>query len=158
MSDEQTALLSDRQRTPIPKLQLAVILLLQICEVVTSYSILPYINQVYLSSSMQPDMAHSHLASKLIEDLGITGGDNAKLGYYAGLIVESSNKSTSKTGFMILCQESLFYVAQAATILQWGRISDRIGRKPILLIGLMGSALSMLCFGLSRTFATLVIR
>ncbi|KAF8348801.1 major facilitator superfamily domain-containing protein [Amanita rubescens] len=88
---------------------------------------------------MQPDMVHSYLASKLIADLGITGGDNAKLGYYAGLI------------------ESLFYVPQAATILQWGRISDRIGRKPILLVGLMGSALSMLCFGLSRTFATLVI-
>ncbi len=120
MSDEQTALLSDRhdlqrQRTPVPKLQLAVILLLQICEIVTSYSILPYINQVYLSSSMRPDMAHSYLASKLIADLGITGGDNAKLGYYAGLIVESSNKSTAKTGSMILCQESLFYVAQAAT-------------------------------------------
>lgn len=59
---------------------------------------------------------------------------------------------------MILSQESLFYVAQAATVLQWGRISDRIGRKPILLVGLMGSVLSILCFGLSRTFVALVIR
>jgi len=61
------------------------------------------------------------------------------VGYYAGLI------------------DSLYYVAEAATVLQWGRISDRIGRKPVLLIGLMGSALSMLCFGLSRTFTALVI-
>lgn len=53
--DEQIALLSDdrakpreRQRTPIPKLQLAIVLLLQPCEVVGRNSILPYINQVYL--------------------------------------------------------------------------------------------------------------
>lgn len=103
MPDEQTGLLGrsnrrdlERQRSPIPKLQLAIILLLQICEVVTSYSILPYINQVYSSPSVRPDMAHSYVASKLIADLGITGGDNAKLGYYAGLIVESSKNSTAK--------------------------------------------------------------
>lgn len=37
-------------------------------------------------------------------------------------------------------------------ILQWGRLSDQIGRRPILLTGLFGLGLSMLCFGLSRTF------
>ena len=52
--DEQTALLSDghtnrkRQWTPIPKLQLAIVLLLQSCELLVAHSILPYINQVYL--------------------------------------------------------------------------------------------------------------
>jgi MFS family permease len=56
------------------------------------------------------------------------------------------------------CQDSLFYVAEASTVLQWGRVSDRIGRKPVLLIGLMGTVLSMLCFGLSRTFTALVLR
>ncbi|KAF7317136.1 Major facilitator superfamily multidrug-resistance DHA1 sub-family [Mycena chlorophos] len=35
--------------------------------------------------------------------------------------------------------------------------NDRVGRKPILLIGLFGAALSMLFFGLSRTFIGLVI-
>ena len=59
---------------------------------------------------------------------------------------------------IISCQESLFFVAEAVTVLQWGRISDRIGRKPVLLIGLMGSTLSMLCFGISRTFTALVLR
>ncbi|KAF8718255.1 hypothetical protein AX14_012063 [Amanita brunnescens Koide BX004] len=57
--DEQTVLLSDRhdsacQRTPLPKLQLAIVLLLQSCEIVMGTSIMPYINQ-------------------LIEDLGIAG-------------------------------------------------------------------------------------
>ncbi|MFN8653228.1 MAG: MFS transporter [Gemmatimonadales bacterium] len=34
----------------------------------------------------------------------------------------------------------------------WGRLSDRIGRRPVLLIGLAGSAISYLIFGLAGTF------
>ena len=36
-----------RQPNPLPKLQLAIVLLLQVCEPITSQSILPYINQVH---------------------------------------------------------------------------------------------------------------
>jgi len=36
--------------------------------------------------------------------------------------------------------------------------SDRIGRKPVLLFAMVGTVLSMLFFGLSRTFSALVIR
>ncbi len=42
--------------------------------------------------------------------------------------------------------------------MQWSRVSDRIGRKPVLLTGLAGLCISMLCFGLSKTFTTLVVR
>lgn len=125
--DEETPLLpptvvvsQKRQATPLPKLQISIVLLLQLCEPIISQSIYPYINQ-------------------LVSELDITGGDERKVGYYTGLI------------------ESLFFATEALTILQWSRLSDHIGRKPILLIGLVGSALSMLCFGLSRTFSTLVI-
>ncbi|KAJ7025548.1 major facilitator superfamily domain-containing protein [Mycena alexandri] len=118
--DETSSLLSRPKKsiyedgpTPLPKLQLALILLVQICEPLSSQSIYPYINQ-------------------LLRELDITGGDERKVGYYA-------------------C-ESMFYVTEALTILQWSRASDRIGRKPILLIGLFGTAMSMLLFGLSRTF------
>ena len=41
-------------------------------------------------------------------------------------------------------------------ILQWGRLSDHVGRKPVLLLGLFGLALSMMCFGLSHTFWAVV--
>ncbi|KAJ7115631.1 major facilitator superfamily domain-containing protein [Mycena crocata] len=124
--DEQTALLAKPNpepvaRTPLPKRQLAIIMLVQICEPLASQSIYPYINQ---ASSVELD---------------ITGGDEKKVGYYAGL-------------------ESLFFATEAVTVLHWSRASDRVGRKPILLIGLFGTSVSMLCFGLSRTFWALVAR
>lgn len=125
--DEETPLLTSpveaskkRQASPLPKLQITIVLLLQLCEPITSQSIYPYINQ-------------------LVSELDVTGGDERKVGYYAGLI------------------ESLFFATEALTVLHWSRLSDYIGRKPILLTGLIGSALSMLCFGLSRTFWTIVI-
>lgn len=37
----------------------------------------------------------------------------------------------------------------------WGRLSDRVGRRPVLLVGLFGSALSYLLFGLAGSLATL---
>ena len=70
---------------PLPKLQLAIVLLLQVCEPITSQSIFPYINQVRLRRSRE---ASSHHFRQLIIELDITGGDDRKVGYYAGLIVE----------------------------------------------------------------------
>ncbi|KAJ6540841.1 major facilitator superfamily domain-containing protein [Mycena vulgaris] len=121
--DERTALLAKPtpappMKTPLPKRQLAIIMLVQICEPLASQSIYPYINQ-------------------LVSELDITGGDERRVGYYAGL-------------------ESLFFLTEAMTVLHWSRASDRVGRKPILLLGLFGTAVSMLCFGLSRTFWALV--
>ncbi|KAJ3568220.1 hypothetical protein NP233_g5851 [Leucocoprinus birnbaumii] len=127
VDDEQTPLLAspsteaqEPQPTPLPKLQVGVVLFLQLCEPITGFSIYPYINE-------------------LVSKLDIVGGDQRKVGYYAGLI------------------ESLFFATEALTVLQWGRLSDYIGRKPVLLTGLIGSSISMLCFGLSKTFWTLVI-
>jgi MFS family permease len=55
-------------------------------------------------------------------------------------------------------QESLFFFTEALFVYQWSKASDKIGRKPVLMIGMVGTMLSMLFFGLSRTFTTLVIR
>jgi MFS family permease len=60
--------------------------------------------------------------------------------------------------FFSFLQESLFFATQACTILHWSRLSDNIGRKPVVLIGLFGVSLSMYCFALSRTFWGLVFR
>lgn len=42
---------------------------------------------------------------------------------------------------------SAFAFAEFSSGVAWGRLSDRIGRKPVLLAGLAGTALSMLIFG-----------
>ncbi|KAI5981489.1 major facilitator superfamily domain-containing protein [Pisolithus marmoratus] len=120
--DESTPLLENpraEKKTPLPRTQLGVVLFVLFTEPVSAQYIFPFINQ-------------------LIRDVGVTGGDDRKIGYYAGVI------------------ESLFFVTQALTVLPWSCLSDHIGRKPILLVGLMGLSLSNLCFGLSRTFWALV--
>ncbi|EIW83691.1 MFS general substrate transporter [Coniophora puteana RWD-64-598 SS2] len=118
---EDSALLPGKKAvTPLPKGQIGILLLAQIIEPFAALVIYPFINQ-------------------LIGELNITGGDDRKIGYYAGLV------------------ESLFYVTQAMTVFQYSRLSDRFGRKPVLLLGIFGLALSMLCFGLSRTFWSLIL-
>ncbi|KAF8183403.1 member of major facilitator superfamily multidrug-resistance, DHA1 sub-family [Pholiota molesta] len=78
-------------------------------------------------------------APQLIRDLGITNGNETQVGYYVGLM------------------QSLFFLTQAFTVLHWSRLSDRVGRKPVILIGLAGLSVSMYCFGLSKTFWGLVL-
>ncbi|HEX8273353.1 MAG TPA: MFS transporter [Longimicrobiaceae bacterium] len=39
----------------------------------------------------------------------------------------------------------------------WGALSDRVGRRPVLLVGLFGSAASYLLFGLAGSLATLFV-
>ncbi|KAF8490099.1 MFS general substrate transporter [Russula emetica] len=121
--DEETPLLQNanapQKPTPLPITQISILLLLLLAEPITSLSINPYINQ-------------------LVSELSIVGGDERKVGYYAGVLV------------------SLYFAAEAATILQWSRLSDYIGRKPVLLCGLLGTIISIILFGLSRSFWALV--
>ncbi|KAH8979282.1 MFS general substrate transporter [Lactarius akahatsu] len=120
---EETPLLRDgnvpRMKTPLPITQMVVLFLLELCEPITSQSIKPYINQ-------------------LVSELPIVGGDERKVGYYAGIIV------------------SLFFATEAVTVLQWSRLSDKVGRKPVLLFGILGTIISSILFGLSRSFSALV--
>jgi MFS family permease len=50
--------------------------------------------------------------------------------------------------------ESSFAVAQLASALLWARLSDKVGRKPVLLFGLVGSAISSIWFGMSLSYAS----
>ncbi|KAI0324655.1 MFS general substrate transporter [Cubamyces sp. BRFM 1775] len=108
------------KETPLPKLQLFILLYLQLAEPITSTVIYPFVNQ-------------------LVRQTGVTGGDERKTGYFAGLV------------------ESCFYAVEAICVLQWGRASDRIGRKPVLLGGLLGLTLSMIGFGLSRQYWAVIL-
>lgn len=39
----------------------------------------------------------------------------------------------------------------------WGRISDKVGRKPILIGGLAGTLVSMMIFGFAKSFPVALI-
>ncbi|CCF36594.1 major facilitator superfamily transporter [Colletotrichum higginsianum] len=67
----------------------------------------------------------------MVLDLGMGEADAA---FYAGLLI------------------SAYAVAEAITSMAWGALSDRIGRKPVVLFGLVGVAISSLIFGLAKTY------
>ncbi|KAI0302823.1 major facilitator superfamily transporter [Multifurca ochricompacta] len=77
--------------------------------------------------------------NQLVRDLPIVNGDSRKVGYYTGIIV------------------SFHYAAEALTTFHWNRLSDHIGRKPVLLSCLMGMIISIIMFGLSHSFWALVL-
>ena len=64
----------------------------------------------------------------MIRSFGITT-DDRQIAVYAGMVT------------------SAFAFAEFSTGVIWGRLSDKVGRKPVLIMGLMGTALSMLVFG-----------
>lgn len=61
-------------------------------------------------------------------------GDDTNASFYAGLLV------------------SAYAFGEVFTAVLWGNISDKVGRKPIVLIGLCGVALSCIVFGLSKSY------
>lgn len=46
---------------------------------------------------------------------------------------------------------SAFAFAEFSSSVMWGRLSDKVGRKPVLLCGLAGTGLSMLIFGFAKS-------
>lgn len=61
-------------------------------------------------------------------------GDKSNASFYAGIFI------------------STFSFAESLTGLFWGGFSDRIGRKPVLLMGCAGTMFSMLLVGFAKSF------
>lgn len=74
----------------------------------------------------------------MVESFGITR-DSTQIAIYAGMVTSS------------------FALAEFSTSVLWGRLSDRIGRKPVLLGGLAGTAISMIVFGFSTNLPMALI-
>ncbi|CAE6365194.1 unnamed protein product [Rhizoctonia solani] len=74
----------------------------------------------------------------MIHELNVTS-DPKELGYYSGFV------------------EGLFAIAQFCTVCFWGSLSDRIGRRPVLISGLCGVIGSTILFGLSKSFTMMLI-
>ena len=74
----------------------------------------------------------------MIESFHITDNDK-RIALYAGMVT------------------SAFALAEAMSSSIWGRLSDKFGRKPILLFGLAGTGISMLVFGFAKSLPTALI-
>ena len=55
--------------------------------------------------------------------------------FYAGILIAS------------------FSLSESLTSMFWGGLSDRVGRKPVLLLGCFGTMLSLLVVGFSTSFS-----
>ncbi|PPQ78525.1 LOW QUALITY PROTEIN: hypothetical protein CVT25_011797 [Psilocybe cyanescens] len=76
--------------------------------------------------------------NELIGDLHVTN-DPTQIGFYSGLV------------------ESSFAFTQLLSIYPWGFSSDRFGRRPVVLAGVGGLAITTLLFGLSTSFPTALL-
>ncbi|RAK78373.1 MFS transporter [Aspergillus fijiensis CBS 313.89] len=75
---------------------------------------------------------------QMVESFHVTDNDR-KIALYAGMITSS------------------FTFAEFSAGMFWGRMSDRIGRKPVLVMGLIGTAISMIVFGFAPNLATAMV-
>ena len=64
----------------------------------------------------------------------LLAGDEKNAALYAGTLISS------------------FALAEALTGVAWGSLSDRVGRKPVLLLGCFGTMLSLLLMGFATNF------
>ncbi|KAF7317541.1 MFS domain-containing protein [Mycena kentingensis (nom. inval.)] len=108
-----------KKPTPIPKMQLFILLVIQFAEPVTALVIYPFVVQ-------------------FLRDTGVAGGDEARIGFYAGIL------------------ESTFFLAESLTVFQFGRLSDAYGRRPVLLFAPLGLAVAMFGFGLSTSYPAML--
>ncbi|KIY71221.1 major facilitator superfamily multidrug-resistance, DHA1 sub-family [Cylindrobasidium torrendii FP15055 ss-10] len=92
---------------------------------------------IQLSEPLSATVVYPFLP-QFVRQTGITEGDETRTGYYSGII------------------GSVFFAAECLTVFHWARASDRFGRRSVLLLGPLGLAVSMTCFGLSSSFWMLV--
>ena len=86
-SNDTTPLIAKKTATPLPRFQLFILLWVQLAEPMTSQVIYPFINKVCLRILCVTQQQTDRSCHKLVGELPITGGDEEKIGYYAGLIV-----------------------------------------------------------------------
>ena len=65
--------------------------------------------------------------------------------------------SMGATGLIVGLLISAFSVAQLVSAPSWGKVSDRFGRRPAVIIGLLISALAYVVFGLAETLWILLL-
>lgn len=77
---------------------------------------------------------------------------NSILAYSYPLVVDLHDGDETDAPFYGGLLVSAYAVAEAVTAVFWGTLSDRYGRKPIVLAGLGGVAISCLILGFAKSF------
>ncbi|KZT11407.1 MFS general substrate transporter [Laetiporus sulphureus 93-53] len=76
--------------------------------------------------------------NEMMDRLHLTN-DPSKIGFYSGLV------------------ESSFAVSQLCCIYHWARVSDRIGRRPVVLAGILGIGVSTILLGLAHSLGGVLL-
>ncbi|KAL6072749.1 MFS domain-containing protein [Balamuthia mandrillaris] len=66
-------------------------------------------------------------------------------------------EDTKEVPFYVGWIASSFFLAQFASSFFWGWLSDNIGRRPVLLLGLIGNMISALAFGFSHSLTWAIV-
>lgn len=123
--------------TPVPKLQLAVLCLLRMLEPIGFTQLFPYVNEMVVKLNIVDDPS--------------------KAGFVSGLVV-SNRLSMRWVGVLSdRWQESIFATFQLMSIYHWAKLSDVVGRRPVVLLGAIGAALMTSLFGFSRNLAAMLV-
>ncbi|KAK7403483.1 hypothetical protein QQX98_010762 [Neonectria punicea] len=77
--------------------------------------------------------------------------------YIAQMVQRNGDLPDTDVGFYSGLIESLFSATQMVVLVSWGRLADRIGRKPVLLYSLAGTAVGPALFGLSNSLPQMFI-
>ncbi|EGF99005.1 uncharacterized protein MELLADRAFT_94938 [Melampsora larici-populina 98AG31] len=117
-------------RSSLPKLQLSIICLMRLCEPIAFTVVFPMV-AFLMPVWCNPD-------PKMVADFNKSLTEK-EIGFYSGAV------------------ESVFAFSQLLTIMVWGKLSDRIGRKPVILCGLSGAIMSTIIFGFSHSFAQMLL-
>ncbi|RDA82817.1 hypothetical protein CP532_6090 [Ophiocordyceps camponoti-leonardi (nom. inval.)] len=76
--------------------------------------------------------------------------------FIAQMVQRNGNLTESDVGFYSGLIESCFSLAQMTCLLLWGRLADRVGRKPVLVGTLAGMAIGPTLFGLAKTIPQMI--
>tara|TARA_R110002050_G_scaffold271612_3_gene415145 strand:- start:34065 stop:35348 length:1284 start_codon:yes stop_codon:yes gene_type:complete len=79
------------------------------------------------------------------------------LPYYTERLALKDNLDTNLINFHIGLLTSIYPFFQLLFVLVWGKLSDKYGRKPIIIIGLIGFVIMQLLTGLATSLTTLYI-
>jgi MFS family permease len=77
--------------------------------------------------------------------------------FVAQMVQRNGHLPESDVGFYSGLIESLFSAAQMAVLIFWGRLADRVGRKPVLLCSLLGLTIGPVLFCMATSIPQMIV-